>query len=130
MRHRSPGPSPARRLGPSWSLQALLLAALLQMFAPASVSRAALAAAADPLASMPLCSEAAGGARNTTQPSHDGACLLCLACCGVQAAALGADPAVPLPRAGAARTARRALAGAPRGPPRLRPRSRSPPALP
>ena len=127
----TPGASLPRRHRPLWPVQALLVAALLQLWAPMLAGRAALAAWSDPLASMPVCSEA-GSVEHHPGPQHrhSAVCTVCLACCAQQQFIEPATSmAVTYQRLSVIRRTRRVLANAPRGPPRGRPRSRSPPTL-
>lgn len=107
-----------------------LLAVLFQLLAPGLAMRG-MAAAADPLADIPICTEHGGSpSPDGAGHAHDGVCVACASCCtGVVAAVFPAAPVLPPPSGHAAALARPWTVALPRGPPLLRPRARSPPTL-
>jgi hypothetical protein len=119
------------RTAPSQRPWLALLAVLFQLLAPGLAMRG-MAAAADPLANVTICTEHGG---TTPSPdsaghAHDGVCVACVSCCtGVAAAVFPAAPVLPLPSGLVAAQPRPWTASLPRGPPLERPRARSPPAF-
>ncbi len=121
---------PHLRTAPSRRPWLALLAVLFQLLAPGLAMRG-MAAAADPLANIPICTDHGSvPSPDGAGHAHDGVCVACVSCCtGVAAAVFPAVPVLPLPSGHAAALARPWTANLPRGPPLARPRARSPPAF-
>ena len=106
-----------------------MLAMLFQLLAP-GLAMQGMAAAADPLADVAICTEDGGVAmHHGVGHTHDGMCVACVSCCTGVAAVFPATPALPLPAERTAMAARPWAVSLPRGPPLVRPRARSPPVL-
>lgn len=106
-----------------------LLAMLFQLLAP-GLAMQGMAAAADPLAGVAICTEDGGAvAHQGAGHAHDGVCVACVSCCTGVAAVLPVASVLPLPAERTAVAARPWPVGLPRGPPLPRPRARSPPVL-